>query len=187
MYRSNGKLYKAEGIILSRRNIGEADRIVTVFTKEFGKLRLIAKGIRRTNSRRAPHLEIFTRCTLVMHKGKTLDGITEVNPVDVYEGIRKDLKRISLAYLYSELVSTLLAERQEHGDIYELFVDALTQLNTSTENARYLESREFTLELLWRLGFLPRNQRLTGSKLQEFVESIGERSLKTPKMVRQLI
>lgn len=187
MYRSQGKLYKAEAIILSRRNIGEADRIITVFTKEFGKIRLIAKGIRKIKSRRAPHLEIFTRCALLIHRGTTLDSITEVNPINVFENIRSDLSRISLAYLYSELVSMLLAERQEHRDIYELFVDALVQLNAAEETSHHRESREFTLELLWRLGFLPRSKRLTGTKLQAFVESISERRLRTPKMVRQLM
>lgn len=187
MYRTSGKLYKAEAIILSRRNIGEADRIITAFTKEYGKMRLIAKGIRKVKSRRAPHLEIFTQCALLIHQGKTLDSISEVNPINVFENIRSDLTRVSLAYLYSELVSMLLPEHQEHRDIYELFVDGLTQLNSSSETGKHRESREFTLELLWRLGFLPRSKRLTGTKLQAFVESIGERRLRTPKMVRQMM
>lgn len=187
MYRSNGKLYKAEGIILSRRNIGEADRIVTVFTKEYGMLRLMAKGIRRVKSRRAPHLEVFTRCQLMIHKGGTLDSITEVSPIEMYDDIRSDLSRISIAYLYCELISVLLGQSQEHTDIYNLLADALGVLNSSDSERRQMASREFTLELLWRLGFLPRTKRLTGEKLQAFVETIAERRLRTPKMIRQLL
>ncbi len=187
MYRSNGKLYKAQGIILSRKNIGEADRVVTVFTKEYGKLRLIAKGIRRVTSRRAPYLEVFTQCTLMVHKGSSMDSITEAQPIEAFERVRLDLARVSIAYLYCELISVLLAEKQEHVDIYDLLVQALTELNTHDAATRQAESREFTLELLWRLGFLPRSKRLTGAKLQDFVESIAERHLRTPKMVRQLL
>ena len=187
MYRSNGKLYKAEGIILSRRNVGEADRILTVFTKEYGKIRLIAKGIRRVSSRRAPHLEIFTRVTLMIHRGTSLDSVTEATPMDVYETLRTDLERVSMAYFYCELVSVLLAEHQEHTDVYRLLTDTLSNLNTQAGPLDPMVFREFTLELLWTLGFLPRNQRLQGSKLQSFVESIAERRLRTPKLVRQLL
>lgn len=186
MYRSNGRLYKAEGVILSRRNVGEADRILTVFTKEYGKVRLIAKGIRRVNSRRAPHLEIFTRCALMIHRGTLLDSVTEVTPIDVFERVRTDLDRVSIAYLYCELVSVLLAEHQEHADIYTSLVTALTDLNKDGPIDR-LQSREFTLDLLWTLGFLPRTKRLSGAKLQSFVESIAERRLRVPKMVRHLL
>ncbi len=185
MYRAHEKLYKAEGIILSRRNTGETDRILTVFTKEFGKVRAIAKGIRRVTSRRAPHLEIFTRVILMLHRGTTLDSVTEVTTLDAFEDIRTDLERVSLAYLYCELVSVLLADRQEHPDIYDLLVTALTTLNSNAD-LDPLQSREFTLELLWTLGFLPRSKRLSGSKLQAFVESITERYLKSPKFIRQI-
>lgn len=187
MYRDRGKLFKAEGIVLSRKNTGEADKIVTVFSKEHGKLRLVAKGIRKVSSRRAPHLEVFTQCQLVIHTGGPIDSITEVTPIHTYEHIRADLQRITLAYFYCELVSVLLAEKQEHADIYVLLLDALNQLNARPANEQRAESREFTLELLWRLGFLPRTKKLAGAKLQAFIESITERHLKTPKLVRQLL
>lgn len=187
MYRSNGKLYKAEGIILSRRNVGEADRILTIFTREYGKVRLIAKGIRRISSRRGPHLEIFTQVHLMIHRGTTMDSVTEATPVDTFEFLRLDLERVSMAYFYCELVSVLLAEHQEHADVYQLLVDTLSNLSTHTGTLDPMVFREFTLELLWTLGFLPRQKRLQGAKLQSFVENIAERKLRTPKLVRQLL
>jgi len=186
MYRGQGKLYKTEAIILSRKNYGEADRILTAFTKEHGKIRCIAKGVRRVNSRRAPHLEIFTHCRIVLHRGKTLDSVTEVYPIHIFEHIRGDLERVGLAYLYCELVAALLADFQQHADVYDLLLVALTKLNTD-KSTRFYESREFTLELLWTLGFLPRTKRLAGAKLQAFVESVAERHLRSPKMVRRLL
>ncbi len=187
MYRSNGKLYKAEGIILSRRNVGEADRILTIFTREYGKIRCVAKGIRRVSSRRAPHLEIFTRVGLMIHRGGSMDSVTEATPIDVYQHLRQDLERVSMAYFYCELISVLLAEHQEHADVYLLLCTTLSNLDTQTGTLDPMVFREFTLELLWTLGFLPRGQRLQGEKLQSFVENIAERRLRTPKLVRQLL
>lgn len=185
MYRTSGKLYKAEGIILSRKNSGEADRILTVFTREYGKIRVIAKGVRRVNSRRAPHLEVFHECSFIIHRGASMDSVSEVYSLRSFETIRSDLSLISMAYLYCELVSLLLADHQEHADVYDLMKQSLRLLDDRGEVVAG-SAREFALELLWTLGFLPRNKSLVGKKLEAFVESIAERRLKTPKFLRKL-
>ena len=176
------RVYKADAIILKRRNSGETDRIITVFTKEYGKLRLIAKGIRKVTSRRAPHLEVFTRVNLVIYRGKSLDSISDVSPVEIFEGIRSDLGRVSIAYFYCELIDSLLPEKQEHKDIFDLFFGSLQALKSDT----YKNSRQFALELLWRLGFLPRSKSLKGDSLKSFIESITEKHLKTPNFARHI-
>ncbi len=179
--------YRAEGIILKRKNLGEADRLVTVFTSQYGKLRLMAKGIRRITSRRAPHLEVFSRVVLLIHRGKSMDSISEVSSVAAYPLIRKDLEKVSVAYFLCELVDSLLPEKQEHRDVYVLFGDALSELNVGTKPAIYKQSRQFALSLLWALGFLPRERTLTGAALQAFIENITERDLRTPAFVRKIL
>jgi len=182
-----GKLYKADAIILSRIQYGETDRIVTVFTREHGKLRLMAKGVRRVTSRRSPHLEIFTHCSLVIRKGRGMDSVSDVSPVDVWERLRNDLDRVSVAYLYCELVAALVADRQEQPDVYDLLLAALNELDSGDKQSRFAASRAFTLELLWTLGFLPRSEHPKGARLHAFVESVTERHLKSPKILRQLL
>jgi DNA repair protein RecO (recombination protein O) len=179
--------YRAEGIILKRKNTGEADRIITVFTREYGKIRLIAKGIRKVKSRRAPYLEVFSRVILLIHTGKSLDGISEASAVVAYPALRKDLEKVSLAYFLCELVDVLLPEKQEHRDVYLLLSDALAALNAGSAPAIYAQSREFALSLLWALGFLPRDRTLAGLKLQAFIESITEKDLHTPAFVRKIL
>lgn len=181
------RVYKAEGIILKRKNVGEADRIITVFTKEYGKIRLIAKGIRKVASRRAPHLEVFTRVRVVVHSGKSLESVSEVEPVDVYEHVRSDLSRVSMAYYLCELVDSLLPEKQEHPDVFILLTQALHALGKNTVASIYGVSKTFTLELLWTLGFLPRNKMLTGGDLQKFIETITEKRMKSTHFARLLI
>jgi len=64
------KSYKAEGIVIKRKNFGEADRILTVFTKKYGKIKVLAKGVRRITSRRGPNVELFNQVELVLHQGR---------------------------------------------------------------------------------------------------------------------
>lgn len=180
------RIYKAEGIILKRKNVGEADRIITVFTKQYGKLRLIAKGIRRISSRRAAHLEIFSQVSLVVHHGKSLDSVSEVQPIAAFESLRQDLQRVGVAYVLCELVDMLTPEKQEHEDIYLILSHTLATLEQSSGKALYDKSKHFALELLWTLGFLPREKTLNGVSLQAFIENISEKQLKTPRLVRHL-
>lgn len=181
------RVYKTEGIILKRKNIGEADRMLTVFTREYGKIRVIAKGIRKISSRRAPHLEPFTRVAMVVYRGKTLDSVSEVQPLAIYEDIRHDLERVSIAYYLCELVESLLAEKQEHAEVFLMFSQALSELGESRAGEMYRMSKAFTLALLWELGFLPRTQSLNGEALQDFIETITERKLKSTHFARQLL
>src|SRR3990167_3836469 len=85
------RIYKAQGIILARKNVGEADRVLTVFTNEYGKVRVIAKGIRRINSRRSPHLEVFNHVGLMIRHGKAMDSVTEAETIESFPAIRCDL------------------------------------------------------------------------------------------------
>ncbi len=181
------RIYTTEAVILKRRNIGEADRLITVFTKQHGKLRLIAKGIRKITSRRGPHLEVFSHIRLTIHHGKTFDSISEVQTVDAFANIRKKLSRISRGYYICELVDGLLAEKQEHRDVFELVVRIFTSLNNSdSQSTINVQTIEFTLELLRRLGFLSESKHLSPDELTSFVESIIEKRLRTPKFMHQV-
>ena len=96
--------YKTEVIVLKRINFGEADRLVTVFSKSHGKQRLVAKGIRKITSRKKGHLELFTQVQLQVAKGKNLDLITEAATVNSFPKLRHNLNRVRIAYLLAELV-----------------------------------------------------------------------------------
>jgi DNA repair protein RecO (recombination protein O) len=181
------RVYKAEGIILKRKNIGEADRILTVFTKEYGKIRAVAKGIRKTTSRRAPHLEVFNRAAIVFHVGKTLDHLSEVTTLDAFERLRTDLARVSMAYYIAELIDSLLPERQEHPEVYAQFCAAMSSIQNGASAGIYKTGKDFTLTLLWTLGFLPEGKILTGQKLQDFIETITERRIKSTDFAKLLI
>lgn len=183
---SYSQLYTTEAIVLKRKNTGEADRILTLFTKEHGKIRVIAKGVRRIKSRRAGHLELFSRVFVTIHKGKSLDIVTEATrSIDATSiSTTHDLTRLAFTYFLCELVDQLTAERQEHADVFTLLKDSLQYiaLDPLPENQKQF-SYKTTLGVLRALGFLPPTVSVPESELVPFIERITERRLKTPAIL----
>src|SRR3990170_878312 len=99
--------YSSEGIVLARRNYGEADRILSVYTKNHGRVSLMAKGIRRPKSRKRGHLEIFSHVRFQAATGRGIDLMTEVEVIDDFKEIRRSLKKVSLAYYFCEVIGKI--------------------------------------------------------------------------------
>ncbi|MCX6793793.1 MAG: DNA repair protein RecO [Candidatus Gottesmanbacteria bacterium] len=123
-------VYTTEGIVLKRRNVGETDRILTLFTRQYGKVGVLARGVRKVSSRRAPHIEVFNRVIATLHKGNGPDTLIEVSPIASYEMIRRDLGRVGAAYYLCELIDGLLPVEQVHEDVFMLLCDAFAALST---------------------------------------------------------
>lgn len=174
-------LYVVDGIVLKRKNVGEADRVLTIFSKEHGKIYAIAKGVRKIKSRRAPHLEVFTRARIALHRGKKWDIVTEVAPVQGFLHIRKKLSHIAGAYYLVEIIEKLLPEKQEHREVFVLLVNALTKLDNSSDEVNRI-CDAFSLELLEALGYVSKARILEKHNIHEYIESIVERRLRTPKI-----
>lgn len=176
-------LYTAESIILKRRNVGEGDRILTLFARQFGKISASARGVRKVSSKRGPHIEVFNRVIVTLHKGAGLDTLTEVSPVASYEAIRKDLQRVGAAYYLCELVDGLLPDGQAHEDVFALLCDAFETLaKVKKERIGVLRER-FTAALLRALGYLERGRKPPTGALDSYVEQLLERRLKTVRLV----
>ncbi len=180
------RVYKTQGVILARKNVGEADRILSIFTNEYGKLRVIAKGIRKVSSRRSPHLEVFTHVRLIVHHGKALDSITEAETIESFPQIRRDLSRVGIGYYLCEIVDTLLASRQEHRDVFALLLHALRELDTNRSLNLPVFAGRITMELLRTLGFVAQGREPAVADVVSIIEGIAEKRLKTPKLYRQL-
>ncbi|MBI2611432.1 DNA repair protein RecO [Candidatus Gottesmanbacteria bacterium] len=178
--------YSCECIILKRQNFGEGDKIITVFAKKFGKMKVLAKGIRKIYSRRAPHLELFNQTRLHLYKGKNFDIITEAENVSVNENLKKDINKIATAYFLVEIVDRLCPEGVVHDDIYASLVNALTLLNHNRPEDQNLIKDAFANNLLHYLGFLPFSQNLKGTTLVNYIESILEGRLKTPGILTKV-
>jgi DNA repair protein RecO (recombination protein O) len=151
--RSRERLYRTEAVIIRRSDFGEADRLLTLWTRNYGKRRVIAKGARKTTSRRAGHVELFNRAELQLAVGRNLDVVTDAQVIDSYRALREDLPRVSYAYYVAELVDRLTVEDEEHRAVYDLLVRTLAALNET--GALDLVARYFELHLLTLIGYRP--------------------------------
>lgn len=149
----NEKLYRTEAVVLSRINIGEADRIVTIFTPTRGKLRVVAKGVRRTHSRLSGHIEIFNQCNLMIATGRNLDIITQSETIEVFRQLRSTLNLLDYANYVAELLNSLTEEGQENYPLYKLLVETLTAINNGADPDITL--RAFELHALGYSGYRP--------------------------------
>lgn len=169
--------YRIEGIVIRRKNFGEADRILTLFTKNQGKIKILAKGVRRITSRRGPNIELFNQVHLSVHKGRTFDILTEAAVLNTYSQIKKNLDLVGLAFHVCEVVDGLCPEHQSHPKVYDLMLLVFNELNTGLVHS-------FERNLLTELGYLPKEHKELDTTL--FIEKILERKLKTRRIISKL-
>src|SRR4051812_33756475 len=124
------RLYRTHAVILKRMDLGEADRIVTCFSRDVGKLRAVARGVRRTTSRAAGHLEPFTLSDILFAAGRELDVISQADTLESFPTVREDLDLTTHAYYLAEVVDLLTEERLENLSVFDTLVDSLRDLAT---------------------------------------------------------
>ena len=147
------RLYQTDAIVLRRHNLGEADRILTLYTPGHGKLRAIAKGVRRPNSRLAGHVELFSLTHFQLAVGRELDVVTQAETREPFRQVRAELERTSEAYYALDLVDRLTPERLENRGVYELLCALLRGLDAP--RAPQLARSWFAVHVLGALGYRP--------------------------------
>lgn len=170
------RVYRVEGIVLKGVNFGEADKIITVFTKQYGKLNFIAKGIRKITSRKGGNLDLFNLVTLSLAKGKNLDIATEVQTINTFLKFKKDIKKVDLAFQFCQLVYCLTAFNQENWQTFELLKNAFSSLVQEQINLSQLNF-SFKVNILKITGFgLP--AIINEASLNSHLENIMEKKVK---------
>lgn len=176
------RTYATEGIILARRNYGEADRILTIFSKHYGKMRVLAKGVRRPSSRKRGSLELFNHVRLFLAKGHNLDIITEAESKNIFSGWRKDLTKVAVAYHLAEVVARLTPEHQEHKEVFDSLQNAFSNLAGLDYWALYPFIQNFKVQVLEELGYLERNKP-TPRNLDIYIEDLINGQLRTKRFL----
>ena len=153
---SRARLYKTEAIVLRSMDLGEADRVLTVLTPRLGKLRVIAKGIRRSRSRLSGGLEPLSDVHLVLAVGRTFDVVTQAAIEDPHLGLRDDLHSTAAAWYVAELVDRFCEANSDSHAAFVLLGQALAGLDASPGLvSREVVARWFELHLLDAMGFRP--------------------------------
>ena len=173
--------FVTRAIVLKRKNIGEADRLLTLLTGEMGKITVLAKGVRRATAKRKAHIELFNtvRCQLI--EGKSLWILTQTELVADRSVIKSHLKLLRIAYHLVELVERLLPENQKQSELFELLNRALSSINMNQWRDEDRLTNAFEEKLLRLLGFgAPKDRRQTES----YIESLMERKLRSREILK---
>lgn len=177
------KRYSSEGIVLARRNFSEADRILVVYSKHYGKLHLIAKGVRKPKSRKRGSLEVFSQIKFAAARGKNLDIITEVEIIDSFQGVRKNLKKVAVAYFIVETAGRLTREGERNLKLYSNILENIRMLKTG-RHLRKLRER-FVYDTLALSGFWPRGKKMNNP--DSILESVVEREMNSKRVGKLIV
>jgi DNA repair protein RecO (recombination protein O) len=150
--------FRLEALVLRHIDWGEADRLIWLYTPEMGKLHAVAKGVRKPRSRKAGHLEPFTRANLLLAHGRDLPLITQAETLDAFLPLRDDLRRTTYAAYMVELLDRFTYEGSDspHGEshnLYRLIIETLSRLCQPLDPD--LVSRYYEVRLLDLVGFRP--------------------------------
>jgi DNA repair protein RecO (recombination protein O) len=139
---SKPRNYQTEAIIIKKTKLGEADRILTLYTPHLGKIQAKAKGIRRPRSKLAGHLELLTYSLVSLARGRTLDVIIGSQTINSFLPLKSDLWLTSCALYVTELINQFTADHIENHPLFQLLLETMEQLcqaNNKQLTLRYLE------------------------------------------------
>jgi len=154
------RLYKTEAIVLRQRRVGEADRVLTVYTPTLGKLDVKARGVRKTTSRMSGHLQPLTRCMLQLAQGHVVDVITGCETLESFPALNDDLERLSRAVYAAELIDRFIPEKAPNYPTYRLLLDTLRRLGEAESPDIVMRFAE--MRLLDQSGFRPQLEACVG-------------------------
>ena len=161
--------YSIEAIILKHTDLGEADRILTIFTPYKGKYRAVAKGVRRPTSRKTGHLELLCRSRLQMALGRNLDIVTQAQGIDAFPHVRSAIWYMTCGFYLAELLDRFIEDENRHTDVYQLLLETLRALESDARQNQSDEQDEidrlhvrsqlllryFEINLLSFVGYTP--------------------------------
>ncbi len=140
--------------MLRHADYGEADRMLTLYTRQLGKTRALAKGARKIASRKAGHIEPFTHVKLQLAQGREMPIVTQADTIDAYQPLREDLVLTGQASYVMELLDRFTySDDTENSTLFRLLTETLSRLASGTDP--WLVIRYYEIRLLDHLGFRP--------------------------------
>lgn len=166
-------LFTTEGIIVKRSNFGEADRILTIITPFKGKIKVVAKGVRRITSRRGGNVELLNRVKLHIFQNKGMPVLTEAESLSTFPKIKNDLILSTYGSHLVELAEKLLPEDQPNPAAFNLLATALHLLET---NPRQIFIRAYEIKLLSVLGYWGIREIGVAGEIKDILEKLQRES-----------
>jgi DNA repair protein RecO (recombination protein O) len=165
------------GIVLKRSDVGEADRIITFFTKERGKVVVVAKGCRKLSSSRAAALEPGSHSKIFLVETKNLPILTQAQLIADFSHAKKDLVSMRRVFEVLEMIDSLLIEEDVQERVFSHALAILEHLN-SQEITNHGFVRAHLSAIVEILGFADREELVSARPLRDFVEEVTQRKMK---------
>jgi DNA repair protein RecO (recombination protein O) len=153
------RTYSTAAVVLRQSDLGEADRIVTLYTPFHGKLRAVAKGARRPTSHIGGHLELLTHCRVFVARGRALDIVTQAETIEPFLGLRDDLWRATLACYCVELLDRLTVDHSPEPATFDLLTATLARV--ANDRDPELALHFYQMQLFCQLGYHPQLRQCT--------------------------
>ena len=150
-------MIKTEAIILKSADLGEADRLLTIYSKEFGKIKVAARGTKRLESKLRCHLEPLSYSHLILVEGKGVRIVKNAILMDQFLSIRKDLEKVKIAYKISDLVDELIIGEETDENIWNLLLKVFKKINAEGLTPNIMG--DFKDNLLKLLGYDPNQMK----------------------------
>ncbi|TYO97272.1 DNA repair protein RecO [Desulfallas thermosapovorans] len=147
------KLYKVLAVVLNSRQMRDAHRILTLFSKERGKIKVVAHGVAKPTSRKRGAVQPFSVTDFLLRRGRELDSISQCEGREFFPGLVADLDKMLYAGHVAELVDALTMDGDPHGDVFVHIVKTLRELDKTADPE--LVARWFEMQLMAMLGYLP--------------------------------
>ena len=161
--------YRTQGFVIKKTDRGEADQLFTIYTKDFGKLEILGKAIRKIKSKLRGGIELFYLSEIEFIQGKTHKTLTDAILIESFPNIRKALKRLAVANKIVENLDDLVKGQEPDKEIWELLLETFNKLNTKykIQDTRYIIYYYFLWNLFSILGYQPEltKNTLSGKKI----------------------
>lgn len=176
------KIYSSQGVVIKRKNFSEGDRLITLFTRDFGKVSFIAKGVRRLRSRKRGHIEIFSHINFSAIRTKSIDILSEVETDKVFD-YHNEMKRIVVGYFMIETVDKLTHEGEKNEQLYLILQKYMEDLQDSAKLKRL--RYKFIVDTLILLGYHPKGKEMPNP--DALLEEITEKRMNSARVGRKLL
>lgn len=177
------------GLVIKRANFSEADKLITLFTREAGKATFVAKGVRRVKSRRSAHLELFNLVEIQVHEGRGFSQITEARSVNCFPEMKSSLQQSAYLFYLAEMLDKIMPEGEAFENIFRFIVDSLSKMESvSATGEETVEKavKKLCFGVLWQLGYLPTGT-FSEDGLTQFLEKLVEKPIRSKNFLQDIV
>ena len=168
---------KDSGFVIKRINFFDSDRFITFFTRNYGKIEVLARGVRKITSRRSSHIELLNLVNFQSVKTKKNYVLCEIEVIDSFFDLKEDYAKIGAIFLICELVDKLCPLGVGHEDIFVLIKNTVEKLKS--EEVSFVMFN-FQVKLLTALGFWDERRKFKNAwEIDHYIENLTEKKLKT--------